>query len=148
MWKKSQDLTVLTPTSSAQDTTESVIGPSVHLEGNFNSSGNIVIVGSLTGSLTTSGNVRIEEGAKVQAAVNASNVFVAGEVRGDIHASDRLELSATAQIIGNVETKTLTIAAGAILHGKCVMKGAGKLADESIKKSKVARELKMEVAEA
>src|SRR3989338_7388997 len=102
MWKKTQDLSILAPDITgrgehqSQDKTESVIGPSVHLEGNFNSSGNIVIVGSLTGSLTTSGDVRIEEGAKVQATVQATNAFIAGELRGDIHASDRLELSPTA----------------------------------------------------
>ncbi len=147
MWKKTQDLSILAPTGTS-DATESVIGPSVHLEGNFNSSGNIVIIGALTGSLTTIGDVRIDEGAKVQATVNAANAFVAGEVRGDIHATERLELSPTAQIIGNIETKTLTIAPGAVLHGKCFMKGSGKMADEAIKKQKVGRDVKMEVAEA
>jgi len=119
MWKKTQDLNTI---EVGQDTTESVIGPSVHLEGNFTSSGNISIGGSLSGSLTTSGNVTVQEGAKVQAMVSAVNVFVSGEVRGDIRASERLELSPTACIIGNVEAKTLTVTAGAILHGKCAMK--------------------------
>ena len=149
MWKKTQDLSILAPTFTGrgehqdQDKTESVIGPSVHLEGNFNSSGNIVIVGSLTGSLTTSGDVRIEEGAKVQATVQAANAFIAGELRGDIHANERLELSPTAQIIGNIETKTLTVAPGAVLHGKCFMKGNGMI-KETAKKQKVAREVKGE----
>lgn len=151
MWKKTQDLSILAPTftgraenqNQEQDKTESVIGPSVHLEGNFNSSGNIVIVGSLTGSLTTSGDVRIEEGAKVQATVQATNAFIAGELRGDIHTNERLELSPTAQIIGNVEAKTLTIAPGAVLHGKCFMKGNGMM-KEVAKKQKVGREVKAE----
>ena len=115
MWKKTQDLNTI---EVGQDTTESVIGPSVHLEGNFTSSGNISIGGSLSGSLTTSGNVTVQEGAKVQAMVSAVNVFVSGEVRGDIRASERLELSPTACIIGNVEAKTLTVTAGAMKSGK------------------------------
>ncbi|MDO8505099.1 MAG: polymer-forming cytoskeletal protein [bacterium] len=144
MWKKTQDLSILAPdVPRDQDTTESVIGPSVHLEGNFNSSGNIVIVGSLTGSLITSGDVRIEEGAKVQATVQATNAFIAGELRGDIHANERLELSPTAQVIGNIEAKTLTIAPGAVLHGKCFMKGSG-MVKEAAKKQKVGREVKVE----
>src|SRR3989338_10163 len=120
MFKKTQDLSVVAPSSG--DTTESVIGPSVHLEGNFNSSGNIVIGGSLTCSLTTSGDVRVLEGARVQATVSATHIYVAGEVRGDVRALELLELSPTARLLGNVETKILSVAPQAILHGECVMK--------------------------
>lgn len=123
-----------------QDTTESIIGPSVHLEGNFNSSGNVIIIGSLTGSMTTSGNIRIEEGAIVQATVASGHIFVAGEVRGDLHALEQIELASTAKIIGNVETKILSVAPGAILHGKCSMKNvSNKLAEYDPKKTKTKK---------
>lgn len=138
MFKKSQEGS---PLALSSDTTESVIGPSVHLEGNFNSSGNIIIGGSLSGSLTTSGNIRIEEGAKVQATVSAAHIFVAGEVRGDIHVTEQLELAASARIIGNVETKILSVVPGAILHGKCAMKANGLSKD--IKEVKSSRTIKM-----
>ncbi len=125
----------------SQDTTESVIGPSVHLEGNFNSSGNIVIGGSLAGSLTTSGDVRVQEGAKVQATISATHVHVAGEIRGDVYAKELLELSPTARIYGNVEAKVLSVTPGAVLHGKCAMKGSGgsKEMKEAAKVSRTAR---------
>lgn len=122
-------------TSNSQDNTESVIGPSVHLEGNFTSSGNLVIGGSLTGSLTTGGDVRVLEGAKVQAIVSAVHVYVAGEIRGDVRASELLELSPTAKLYGNVEAKVLSVAPGATLHGKCTMKN-GKV-PEKVEKSEV-----------
>jgi len=142
MWKKVQDLTMVT---GGQDTTESIIGPSVHLEGNFTSSGNIVIGGSLAGSLTTTGDVRILEGAKVQATVGATQLFVAGEVRGDMRAGELLELAPTARVYGNVETKVLSVAPQAILHGKCMMKnGGGKLTEEVSRKQKTGRGAKIE----
>lgn len=144
MFKKGQDIGSLLG-GGKQDTAESIIGPSVHLEGNFNSSGNIVIGGSLAGSLTTSGNVRIEEGAKVQATVQATNVFVAGEVRGDLHASEQLELAPSARVNGNVDTKVLSVSPGAILHGKCAMKNGGvKGAAEASKKLRVGKGMKVE----
>ena len=128
MWKKGSDLGgMLNPHS--KDATESVIGPSVHLEGNFNSSGNIVIGGSLSGSMTTSGDVRVLEGAKVQATLSATHVYLAGEVRGDVHALELLELSPTARVFGNIEAKVLSVAPGAILHGKCAMKN-GKIPEK------------------
>ena len=138
MFKKPQDLGAFA--SQGQDTTESIIGPSVHLEGNFNSSGNIVIAGSLSGSLTTSGNLRVEEGAKVQATVSAAHIFVAGEVRGDIYAGEQLELAPSARVIGNIDVKVLSVSPGAIIHGKCSMKnGGGKKPEESAKKIKSTR---------
>lgn len=132
---------MVAPSGGGQDTTESVIGPSVHLEGNFNSSGNIVIGGSLAGSLGTSGDVRILEGAKVQATISATHVHVAGEIRGDVYAKELLELSPTARIYGNVEAKVLSVTPGAVLHGKCAMKGGGGLKEikETTKSSRTAR---------
>ena len=130
MFKKAHDLRAFAPASG--DTTASIIGPSVHLEGNFNSSGNIVIGGSLTGSLTTSGDVRVLEGAKVQATVSAAHIYVAGEVRGDVRALELLELSPTARLLGNVEAKILSVSPQAILHGKCTMKANGKMTVEKV----------------
>lgn len=138
MWKKGQDLSGVLGGPAGQDTTESVIGPSVHLEGNFNSSGNIMIGGSLTGSLTTSGDVRVQEGAKVQATVSATHVYVSGEIRGDVLASELLELTPTARLYGNIEAKVLSVAPGAVLHGKCAMKSGGL---KEMKESKPARQL-------
>lgn len=132
---------MVAPSGGGQDTTESVIGPSVHLEGNFNSSGNIVIGGSLAGSLTTTGDVRILEGAKVQATISATHVNVAGEIRGDVYAKELLELTPTARVYGNVEAKVLSVTPGAVLHGKCAMKGGGGLKEmkESAKISRATR---------
>lgn len=146
MWKK-DDAVAAALDGGKSDSTESVIGPSVHLEGNFNSSGNIVIAGSLSGSLTTSGSVRVEEGAKVQATVSAAHIFVAGEVRGDIYATEQLELAPSARVIGNVDVKVLSVSPGAIIHGKCSMKnGGGKKPEESTKRVKVSKGAKVEEA--
>ncbi len=146
MFKKGDDIgAVLGGPRGAQDSTESIIGPSVHLEGNFNSSGNIVIAGSLSGSLTTVGKVRVEDGAKVQATVSAAHIFVAGEVRGDIYASEQLELAPSARVIGNIDVKVLSVLPGAIIHGKCSMKNGGsKKPEEVSKKVKTARGAKIE----
>lgn len=100
---------------------ETVIGPSVKVEGNFVGSGNVVVEGSVTGSIRTSKDLRLGEGAKVKADVEAANVTVAGEVHGNVKATGRLDLAPSAKVFGNVETTSLTVASGAILHGKCTM---------------------------
>jgi cytoskeletal protein CcmA (bactofilin family) len=48
---------------------------------------------------------------------------VAGEIRGHVKSNGKIELAPTAKIIGNVETQTIAVAHGAILHGKVTMAG-------------------------
>ena len=101
---------------------ETIIGPSVHVEGNFHGAGDIIVEGSVSGTLATSGSVRIGDKAKVKADVSAAHAFVSGTVQGNMKVEGQLELTASARVTGNVETQTLIVAAGALLHGKCVMK--------------------------
>lgn len=110
---------------------ETIVGPSVKVEGDFASEGNIIIEGQVTGKIKTSKLLRVEEGAKVNADVSADSAIVAGEVRGNMKLLSTLELTPTAKIYGDIATKTLIISAGAIFHGQSLMddgeeKGRGK----------------------
>jgi cytoskeletal protein CcmA (bactofilin family) len=100
---------------------ETIIGPSVTVEGNFSGSGNVLIEGSLIGSLKTNGTVRVANSAKVKAEVKGNDISVSGEIRGNIEAKERVDLSSTARVFGNIETQTLIIEAGAFFQGKCQM---------------------------
>ena len=102
---------------------ETIIGLSVKVEGNFVSQGNVVVDGSVQGTLKTQHNLRVGKDAKVKADVEVANLFVAGEIRGNIKVSEKTELTSTAKIIGNLETKILSVETGAVLHGKCSMIG-------------------------
>jgi len=98
---------------------ETVIGPSVHVEGDFVAVGDIVIEGTVSGKLRTENNLRIGENAKIFANVSAANILIAGEVQGNIKVKDSLELTGSARVFGDIKANTLTIAPGAILHGRC-----------------------------
>ncbi|MEK7648007.1 MAG: polymer-forming cytoskeletal protein [Patescibacteria group bacterium] len=113
-----------TGVSAADDTVETIVGPSVEVEGDFNSKGNMVVQGTVAGNVRTEKNLRVERGARILANVFAQNAKISGEIRGNIKASDTLELTPTAVVVGDVEASTLIIAAGAILHGKCMMPGS------------------------
>jgi len=102
------------------DNIETIIGPSVQVEGNFVANGDIIIEGIVSGSIKTEKNLRISEGAKVFAKISAAGATIAGEVQGDLKIEGALELSSTARIFGDVKAKILNVAAGASLHGKCV----------------------------
>jgi cytoskeletal protein CcmA (bactofilin family) len=106
-----------------EDAVETVVGPSVVVEGDFSSEGNIIVKGTVSGSVHTSKMLRVEEGAKIFANVKAGHAVVAGTIRGNVKISDRLELVGTARIAGDVECAVLVVEAGALMHGKIAMTG-------------------------
>lgn len=126
MFQKSSP-TPIVPTENLihpiHDEVETVVGPSVNVEGDFSSEGNIMVKGTVSGSVKTSKRLTVEQGAKIFANVKAGEAVISGEVRGDVKASEKLELTPTARIAGDIDCKILQVEAGALIYGKVTMKG-------------------------
>jgi cytoskeletal protein CcmA (bactofilin family) len=105
------------------DDVDTVVGPSVNVEGDFASEGNIIVKGTVSGSVHTSKNLLVEQGAKIMANVRAGSAHIAGEIKGNLKIQDSLELSATARIVGDIEAAVLMIEPGALLFGRVAMPG-------------------------
>jgi len=104
-----------------QGEAETVIGASVKVDGDFTSNGNVLVQGILNGSLKTKGNLRVDEGAKIKADVQAANASVSGEIEGNVTIKDNLDLGSSAKIAGDIITKVLSIEPGAVLNGHCLV---------------------------
>ena len=100
---------------------ETFIGPSVHVEGDFNSQGNIQVEGSVTGTIKTAANLVVGEQATINANIEATSAYVAGKVKGNLVIQDSLELASTSVVNGDIVTKILVMADGAQLNGHCRM---------------------------
>lgn len=109
--------------SDEVDTVETVVGPSVHVEGDFSSEGNILVKGSVAGNVKTSKLLTVQEGAKISANVRAGQASIAGEINGNVTAEDKVELFATARVQGDIVCKVLAVEAGALVYGKIMMQG-------------------------
>ncbi len=105
------------------DEVETIVGPSVNVEGDFASEGNIVVKGTVTGSVRTSRFLLVEPGAKIVANVRAGSAKISGDVKGNMKIRESLELTSTAKILGDVEVKVLSIEPGALVMGKIAMPG-------------------------
>ncbi|MBU1037139.1 polymer-forming cytoskeletal protein [Patescibacteria group bacterium] len=100
---------------------ETIIGPSVKVEGDFAGNGDMIIEGIVLGNLKTKNFLRVGKDAKIKADVEALNAYVAGEITGNLTIKESLELTATAKITGDVETKQLAVEKGAYLNGRVTM---------------------------
>jgi len=102
--------------------TEKFIDIEAGMEGTlkFDSPVNLKISGKFEGELETKGVLRIGEKADVKTKViKGEDMVIAGKVKGNIVSSERLELSATAKVEGNIIAPILVINEGAMLKGNC-----------------------------
>jgi excisionase family DNA binding protein len=82
---------------------------------------NLQINGQFDGMLETKGNLAIGERAHVKATIKGEDIHIAGTVEGPVTATRRLELLATARVVGKLSTPRLTIHEGAVFQGSCEM---------------------------
>ena len=104
-----------------QKNVETIIGPSVKLEGKFKGEGDLVVEGILIGGLETKKNLKIGTDAIVQANIRADNAFVSGKIKGNISVKGKLEVTNTAIILGDIRAKIISIESGALIQGKVIM---------------------------
>ncbi|MEK7644094.1 MAG: polymer-forming cytoskeletal protein [Patescibacteria group bacterium] len=121
------------------DEVETVVGPSVVVEGDFVSEGNILVKGTVSGSVKTARLLTVENTAKIMANVRAGDAVISGEVHGNIKVEQQLELTASSKVIGDISCQVLVVAAGAQLQGKISMKGLEGEEGGSGEKKRVSR---------
>lgn len=96
---------------------ETIIGSSIKVKGNFHGQGNIVIEGSLEGSLKTDANIFIGDKAKVVASVESKDLIIHGDIKGNVKAKNYLSLGSTARITGDIHYGSLSVEKGAVING-------------------------------
>src|SRR3989339_1437521 len=138
------DTEYTSPTPSHHDDVETVVGPSVVVEGDFVSEGNILVKGTVSGNVKTGRLLTVEEGAKILANVKAGDAIISGEVQGNVKVDGKLELTASARLLGDISCETLVIEAGALLQGKVSMDG---LEDMSKNEKKIVKRTKKTIEE-
>lgn len=100
---------------------DTLIGRDVVVEGDLDSQGDVQINGQFSGEIRVSGDLIIGEHAKVKAIIKAVNAYVAGEVEGNIAATEKLEILETGRMTGDVTSQSLAIEPGGILKGSSKM---------------------------
>jgi len=100
---------------------ETIIGPSVKVEGDFKGEGDLVIEGILLGSLETKNNLKIGQNAVVEADIKANNAFISGKVKGNINIKGKIEIAGTAIILGDIKAHIISIESGALIKGQLNM---------------------------
>ncbi len=102
---------------------ETVVGPSVKIQGDLNSEGNIRIEGHVTGKINTSQSVFVNKEAQIIADILAGNAVIGGDIKGNLKISGHLILQGSARVNGDISCSVLRVEDGAQFSGKCNMNG-------------------------
>lgn len=105
---------------SGSSAIESTIGPNTYVKGDIQGDGGLRIDGKVVGTINLTGNLVVTESAKINAEIKANSILVAGNVEGNITA-DRLEISDTGRVWGNLIIKELVVRPGGYFQGKSDM---------------------------
>lgn len=106
----------------SKGTIDSLIGISTNIQGDVNFKGGLRIDGLIKGSINAESGqpsvLVISEHAKIIGEIRAVHVIVNGEIIGDVHSAELLELQPKARITGDVYYKALEMHGGALVSGK------------------------------
>ena len=105
-----------------QSPPQAVIGAGVKMQGQIISRENIIVDGLIEGSITAEDNqVLVSDSGAVKGNIHASIILVEGSVIGDISASQSVVISASGNMIGNIESPRVTLQDGAKFKGSIEM---------------------------
>ncbi len=82
------------------------------------------IDGQIDGEINAK-DIVIGESAVVTAQMSAASIIIAGTVKGEITASQRIEIRPSAKVSGNITAPKLVVQEGAIFDGHCAMQAEG-----------------------
>ncbi|HVP50572.1 MAG TPA: polymer-forming cytoskeletal protein [Terriglobales bacterium] len=108
-----------TPRSAVINSAEqATIGKSLVIKGEVSGSESLYIDGRVEGSINLAGNrVTVGRNGVVAANINAREIVVLGKVRGNLLASDRVDIRSEGSLTGDVVAQRISIEDGAFFKG-------------------------------
>ncbi len=106
------------PARTAPAATRNILSTDVEIKGTVKFTNDLVVDGKIEGEINSDGSLTVGENARIKAEIKTATVIIYGKVHGNITATDRVELKASGEVVGDIKAKTLAIEAGAIFVGK------------------------------
>jgi cytoskeletal protein CcmA (bactofilin family) len=103
-----------------EDILDTILAPDVEFEGTLEFSMPLMVKGRLAGKVRSTSDFYVDDKAVVEADIEAANVSIRGIVRGNVVATNRVELAAGCVLEGDVSAPEVTMETGCRITGKCV----------------------------
>ena len=157
LWQKpEQDRPVPSPTPSPSSSSSAptvsprehrsgspaTIGQSVQIEGELTGQEDLVIDGKIDGKIVLDGHhLTVGPNGRIHAEVHAKSVQVNGEVAGNIIADDKVEISSSGSVLGDITAPRVALADGSSFKGSIDMGSKPRHMSSSSSSSSVNRDV-------
>jgi len=100
---------------------DTILSPDIDFSGTLNFEKPFLIRGRMSGDIIARGILVVDEEAVVEANINASRVIIRGSVKGNVFASEKVEVTITGKLVGNVTAPEIFMETGCVFNGRCTM---------------------------
>ncbi len=126
-------------TGSVSPKIDSLIGKNTELHGDVVFSGGFHLDGKVVGNIRAheaSSQLTVSDHGLIEGEVHVPNIVLNGTIKGNVYASERIELAANARVEGSVYYKLIEMAIGAEVNGNLVHQTDSATAKTDVKKAK------------
>ena len=108
----------------------SVLGPTLRFRGELSAQEDLIVQGSVEGSITHTQSLTIGTDGTMTGDIRARVIVIDGKVDGDLYATESVNIRATAKVKGNVFAPRVAIQDGAFFQGQVEMQPSGAAVQE------------------
>lgn len=108
----------------------SVLGPTLRFRGELSAQEDLIIQGSVEGSITHTQSLTVGTDGTMKGDIRARVIVVDGKIEGDMYATESVTIRATAKVKGNVFAPRVAITDGAFFQGQIEMQPSGAAVQE------------------
>jgi len=121
----SRPATDMPASSTGSATRVAMIGEGVSITGDVTAKSNLKVEGRVEGrAITSSHDVEVAESGLVKASISAATVKISGAVAGDISGSEKVLITKTGRVQGNIVAPRVQLDDGALFRGTIDMNPA------------------------
>jgi len=114
-----QETAIKSPVASTQLAS---IGPSIHFKGELTGEEGLIIDGKVEGTIDLKGNqLIIGNNGEIKADVYAQTIIVNGSLTGELHGKEKVHISKTGKVNGNIFSPRVSLEDGAKFKGSIDM---------------------------
>jgi len=108
----------LLTSGSLSDAEQTVIGEQIRIDGSIHGEEHLVINGAMKGTIELKKhNFTIGSKGRFEGKIQAKNVSVSGELKGDINTPGKVQITKEADFIGEIKAGTISVEDGAYFKG-------------------------------
>ena len=111
MWEKKKEVEEI----------KAFLGQGAEFIGKLIFNGSVRIDGNFQGEIYGQGSLVVGEGALVKADIAVKNIYISGDVQGNIEVKEKINIHSTGKFLGDVNTPIFIMEEGAFFDGRSHM---------------------------